>query len=136
MFSGRLLDVFKTYLPDVFKTSSRRLGRRKIVTLKTCWKHYQDVFKTSKCLLGSMVGLSQTTESVEVKSYTVTKHGVLTKHYARDLMGATPECWEWPWTSHGNKNWETNNSMEHYQQFRQKLPIECIVLCPTLYRIV
>ena len=33
---------------DVFKTSSRSLGRRKIVTLKTCWRR---VFKTSsRCL--------------------------------------------------------------------------------------
>ena len=28
------------------KTSSRRLGRQKIVTLKTCWRHAEDVFKT------------------------------------------------------------------------------------------
>ena len=43
------------------KMSSRRLGRRKIVTLKTCWRRFQDmpwrclqdVFKTNKCLLGS-----------------------------------------------------------------------------------
>ena len=43
------------------KTSSRRLGRRKIVTLKTCWRRLQDmswrrlqdVLKTSKCLLGN-----------------------------------------------------------------------------------
>ena len=40
--------------------SSRRLGRRKIVTLKTCWRRVedvswrrlQDVLKTNKCLLG------------------------------------------------------------------------------------
>ena len=34
------------------KTSSRHLGRRKTVTLKTCWRRLKDVFKTSKCLLG------------------------------------------------------------------------------------
>ena len=47
-------------LQDVFKTFSRRLGRRKIVALKMCWRRLQDmswrrvedVFKTSKCLLG------------------------------------------------------------------------------------
>ena len=38
----RLQDVFKTSLQDVFKTSSRRLGRRKIVTLKKCWRRLQD----------------------------------------------------------------------------------------------
>ena len=44
-------------LQDVFV---RRLGRRKIVTLKTCWRRLQDiscgrlqdVLKTNKCLLG------------------------------------------------------------------------------------
>ena len=30
----------------------RRLGRRKIFTLKTCWRRLQDVLKTNKCLLG------------------------------------------------------------------------------------
>ena len=60
--------VFKTSWRDVFKTSSRylcktswrRLGRRKIVTLKTCWRRsedmssrrLQDVLKTNNCLLG------------------------------------------------------------------------------------
>ena len=41
--------VFKTpsvqqffVFQDVFKTSSRRLGRRKIVMLKTCWRRLQD----------------------------------------------------------------------------------------------
>ena len=42
--------------------SSRRLGRPKIAALKTCWRHrhdmpwrgLQDVFKTNKCLLGSV----------------------------------------------------------------------------------
>ena len=29
-------------LDNVFKTSSRRLGRGKIVTLKTCWRRLQD----------------------------------------------------------------------------------------------
>ena len=46
----------------VFKTSSRRLGRRKIVTLKTCWRRLQDMssrrledfLKTRKCLLGCL----------------------------------------------------------------------------------
>ena len=44
------------------KTSSRRLGRRKIVTLKTCWRRlqdmswrlFEDVFKTKICLLGGL----------------------------------------------------------------------------------
>ena len=48
------------YLPDVFRTPSRRLGRRKIVTLKTCWRRLQDmswrrlqdVLNTKKCLPG------------------------------------------------------------------------------------
>ena len=49
VFKICLQHVFKTCLQDVFKTScrmsSRRLGRRKIVTLK-------NVLKTNKCLLG------------------------------------------------------------------------------------
>ena len=44
----------------VLNSSSRRLGRRKIVTLKTFWRRVQDmswrrpqdVLKTNKCLLG------------------------------------------------------------------------------------
>ena len=63
MSSRRLQDVFSVtifrlpkrlqdVLQHVFKTSSRRLGRRKIVTLKTCWRRLQDVFKTNRCLLG------------------------------------------------------------------------------------
>ena len=56
MHSRRLQDALR----EVLKTSSRRLGRRKIVTLKTCWRrlqdmswrHLQDVLKTNKCLLG------------------------------------------------------------------------------------
>ena len=63
-----LQDVFKTSSRHIFKTSSsriqdvfaRRLGRRKIFTLKTFWRRrqdmswrpLQDVFKTNKCLLG------------------------------------------------------------------------------------
>ena len=39
----RLQDV----LQNVFKTSSRHLGRRKIVMLKMCWRCVEDVFKTS-----------------------------------------------------------------------------------------
>ena len=65
LFPRRLEDIFKTCLQDVFKTclqdmssrrlqrnnfsssdafktSSRPLGRRKIVTLKTCWSLLQD----------------------------------------------------------------------------------------------
>ena len=53
MSSRRLQDVFNVtifrlprrlqdVLREVLKTSSRRLGRRKIVTLKTCWRHLQD----------------------------------------------------------------------------------------------
>ena len=80
-----LEDVFKTCLQDIFKTClfetclqdvfsvtifrlprrlhdvfARSLARRKIVTLKMCWRRLQDmsrrrlqdVFKTNKCLLG------------------------------------------------------------------------------------
>ena len=35
--------VFARRLQDNFKTSSRRLGRRKIVTLKMCWRCLQDI---------------------------------------------------------------------------------------------
>ena len=71
MSSRRLQDVFSITifrlprhlqgaLQYVFKTSSRRLGRHKIVTVKTCWRRLQDmscgrlqdVFKTIKCLPG------------------------------------------------------------------------------------
>ena len=64
-------NIFKTSSRYVLQTSSRllqrnnfclprRLGRRKIVTLKTSWTRYQDmswrhlkdVFKTNNCLLG------------------------------------------------------------------------------------
>ena len=46
--SRRLQDVFSVRLlvrglENVFKTSSRRLGRRKIVTLKRCWRRLQDM---------------------------------------------------------------------------------------------
>ena len=40
----RLEDVLQRRLGDVLKTSWRRLGRRKFVTLKTSWRH---VLKTS-----------------------------------------------------------------------------------------
>ena len=68
MSSRRLEDVFSVTIfclprlhQDVFKTSSRRLGRRKIITLKTCWRRLQDVswrrledvLKTNKCFLGN-----------------------------------------------------------------------------------
>ena len=43
MSSRCLQDVFARRLQDVFKTSSRRLGRRKNVTLKTCWRRLQDM---------------------------------------------------------------------------------------------
>ena len=47
------------FFQDVFNTSSRCLGRQKIVMLKTCWRHLQDVLKTSwrptKMLAGSLV---------------------------------------------------------------------------------
>ena len=53
--------VFKRSLRRLAITSSRRLGRRKIATLKTCWRRLQDmswrriqeVLKTNKCFLGS-----------------------------------------------------------------------------------
>ena len=59
----RLEDVLRTSSRRLWKTSSRRLGRWKIVTLKTCWrrlqdmswKRLQDVFKTNKYLLGSIL---------------------------------------------------------------------------------
>ena len=38
-----LRDIFERCLQDVFKTFSRRLGRRKIVTLKTCWRGLQEM---------------------------------------------------------------------------------------------
>ena len=57
---GVLQDVFKTSSRRLCNTSLRRLGRRKIVTLKTCWtrlqdmswRYLEDVFKTNKSLLG------------------------------------------------------------------------------------
>ena len=53
MSSRRLKEVFSVIifrlpkrlqdlLQDVFKMSSKSLGKRKIVTLKTCWRHLQD----------------------------------------------------------------------------------------------
>ena len=39
-----LEDAFKTFSRHICKTSSRSLGRRKIVTLKTCWRRLEDVF--------------------------------------------------------------------------------------------
>ena len=58
-----LQDVFKTSLQDVLKTSSRCLGWREIVTLKTfwrclqdmSWRRLEDVLKTKKCLLGNIL---------------------------------------------------------------------------------
>ena len=47
-----LENLFKTSSRRLHKTSSRRLGRRKIAMLKKCWRRLQDVLKTSKCLLG------------------------------------------------------------------------------------
>ena len=60
---------FQDVLRDVFKTSGRRIGRRKIIRLKTCWRRLQDmswrglqhVFKTNKCFLGSNALLIQFT---------------------------------------------------------------------------
>ena len=66
MSSRRLEGVFSITifclpirLENVFKTSSRRHGSRKIVTMKTCWRRLQDmswrclqdILKTNKCLL-------------------------------------------------------------------------------------
>ena len=45
-----LQDVFKTSSKRLCKTSSRRLGRRKIVALKTCWRRLQDM-----CLQGQQM---------------------------------------------------------------------------------
>ena len=50
-FPRCLQDVLKTSSRHLCKKSPRRLGRRKIVTLKTCWRRLQDVLKTNKCLL-------------------------------------------------------------------------------------
>ena len=56
MSSRRLQDMSSRLFEDVFSVTifrlPRRLGRRKIVKLKTCWRRLQDVLKTSKCLLG------------------------------------------------------------------------------------
>ena len=60
---------FQDVLRDVFKTSGRRIGRRKIIRLKTCWRRLQDmswrglqhVFKTNKCFLGCNALLIQFT---------------------------------------------------------------------------
>ena len=60
---------FQDVLRDVFKTSGRRIGRRKIIRLKTCWRRLQDmswgglqhVFKTNNCFLGSNALLIQFT---------------------------------------------------------------------------
>ena len=64
MSSRRLQDMSSRRLQDMSsrrlqrknflssKTSSRRLGRRKVVTLQSCWRRLQDVWKTKKCLLG------------------------------------------------------------------------------------
>ena len=67
--SSRLLqDMPSRRFEDVFSLTifrlPRRLGRRKIVTLKTCWRrlqdmfwrHLEDVFKTNKYLLGLVLG--------------------------------------------------------------------------------
>ena len=60
---------FQDVLRDVFKTSGRRIGRCKIIRLKTCWRRLQDmswrglqhVFKTNKCFLGCNALLIQFT---------------------------------------------------------------------------
>ena len=60
---------FQDVLRDVFKTSGRRIGRRKIIRLKMCWRRLQDmswrglqhVFKTNKCFLGCNALLIQFT---------------------------------------------------------------------------
>ena len=44
MYSRLLQDMSSRRLQDVF---ARHLERRKIVTLKTCWKRLEDVLKTS-----------------------------------------------------------------------------------------
>ena len=46
-FARCLQDVFKNSSRRLRKTSSRRLGRRKIVTLKTRWRRLQDMTKVS-----------------------------------------------------------------------------------------
>ena len=49
--AGCLQDVFEKPLQDIFKTSSRRRRRRKIIMLKTCWRHLQHVAPTNVCWL-------------------------------------------------------------------------------------
>ena len=46
-----LQEVFEKPLQDIFKTSSRRRRRRKIIMLKTCWRHLQHVAPTNVCWL-------------------------------------------------------------------------------------
>ena len=46
-----LQDVFEKPLQDIFKTLSRRRRRRKIIMLKTCWRHLQHVTPTNVCWL-------------------------------------------------------------------------------------
>ena len=62
-----LEDVFKMFceMPSrhLCKTSSKCLGRREVITLKTCWRRpqdmpwrrLQDLWKTKKCLLGLLL---------------------------------------------------------------------------------
>ena len=69
-------------LQDVFKTTSRRLGRRKIVTLKTCWSCLEDVFKINKCLLGCKNAQFVSTNCVFQQNPHIRKLGETTLFYA------------------------------------------------------
>ena len=59
------------------KTSWRRSGRRKIVTLKTCWRRLQhmswkclqDVLKTNKCFFGTLLGIHTNTTRLQIHFY-------------------------------------------------------------------
>ena len=68
---------FARCLQDVFKTSSRHLWRRRIVTLNTCWRRLQvmswrrlqDVMKTNKCLLGLVFNNANVSSSKSKKHF-------------------------------------------------------------------
>ena len=67
----RLEDVLQRHLKNVLKTLSRRLGRRKNVTLKTSWRHLEDM--SWRCLEGiietnKILGISVSNKSIFHKS--------------------------------------------------------------------
>ena len=67
----RLEDVLQRHLKNVLKTLSRRLGRRKNVTLKTSWRRLEDM--SWRCLEGiietnKILGISVSNKSIFHKS--------------------------------------------------------------------